>query len=41
MKNSIKNLIVISALAAGIFGITNAQDTEAPTIAVNGQFSTD
>ena len=41
MKNSIKNLIVISAIVAGIFGVTNAQDTEAPTIAVNGQFSTD
>ena len=41
MKNSIKNLIVISAIVAGIFGVTNAQDTDAPTIAVNGQFSTD
>ena len=41
MKNSIKNLIVISAIVAGIFGVTNAQDTEAPAIAVSGQFSTD
>ena len=45
MKNSIKNLIIVSALVAGIFGITNAQDTEAraevPAIAVSGQFSTD
>ena len=45
MKNSIKNLIVISAIAVGIFGITYAQDTETtvgvPAIAVSGQFSTD
>ena len=45
MKNSIKNLIVISAIIVGVFGITYAQDTETtvgiPTIAVSGQFSTD
>ena len=45
MKNSIKNLIVISAIIVGVFGITYAQDTETtagiPAIAVSGQFSTD
>ena len=34
MKNSIRNLIITSALVAGIFGISNAQT-------VSGEFSTD
>ena len=35
MKNSIRNLIITAALAAGIFGISNAQT------AVSGEFSSD
>ena len=44
MKNSIKNLIIAGALVAGIFGISNAQEAEAPTVStveVSGEFSTD
>ena len=36
MKNSIRNLIITAALVAGIFGISNAQDT-----AISGEFSSD
>ena len=42
MKNSIKNLIIATALVAGIFGISNAQEAEAASsIEVSGEFSTD
>ena len=43
MKNSMKNLIVITTMFFGIFGIVRAEETTttAPAVTVSGEFSTD
>ena len=45
MKNSMKNLIVISTLLMGLFGIVRAEEATVvvvePTVTVSGELSTD
>ena len=43
MKNSMKNLIVISTLVMGLFGIVRAEETTitAPAVNISGELSTD
>ena len=45
MKKSMKNLIVISTMCLGLFGIMKAEEatitTTAPAVTVSGELSTD
>ena len=44
MKNSMKNLIVISTMFLGLFGIMKAEETTevtAPAVTISGELSTD
>ena len=43
MKNSMKNLIVISIMMMGLFGIVRAEETSVtlPSVTVSGDLSTD